>query len=317
MAFHSRVRAGRNRNAVVVEQFFVSGPNLFSLYHGGHALPWQHRKLLRGKEVRAFCLPVATHNRLSQWVFGKLLGRGGEGIERGVVQGRNAFHRHDGGHAIGQRAGLVEGDAGYPCKPFQRVAFAHEEAALGGVANGGHDGRWRGEHQRAGAEYHQNGHGANDLSCGQPRDQGGAQGDDHDPGGPTIRQIDDLRLARVCRLHQTDHALDGTIFAHFGGAHFKSAELVDGAAGNAVANGFVHWQGFARHNRLIDGSLSGENHSIHGHRFPRQHADAVADLHLFGGQNGFAFTGQHSGGLRRKMHQLFNPCARPGYGQIL
>ena len=181
---------------------------------------------------------------------------------------------------------------------------------LGGVADGRHDGRRRRQHQRAGAEHHKDGDGPDDLSGNEPRQRRGSQRNGHDPCGPAIRDAHDLGLARVGGLHQPDHPLDGAVLAHLGGLHLKGAELVHRAAGHGVPHRFIHRQGLAGHDRLIDGGLARNDHAVHRDALARQHADAVAYLHLLRRDDLLAAAAQHTRRLRRQVHQLFD--ARPG-----
>ena len=141
----------------------------------------------------------------------------GSGSQPGQIRGRNGVGKtgnlDDFRRAVRQRAGFVERDDLNLRQPLQRVAFAHQKAVLGGVSDGGHDGGRRGQHQRTRTEYDQNGHGADDLPGEQPCDRGGAQRDDHDPCGPTIRDADDFGLAGVGRLHQALDTASPTVLS--------------------------------------------------------------------------------------------------------
>ena len=154
-----------------------------------------------------------------------------------------------------------------------------------GVADGGHDGGGRSQHQGARTEDDEDRDGPNDLAGDKPGQGGGSQGDDHDPGGPAVRKPHDLGLARIRRLHQPDHPLDGAVLSHLDSFHFKGAELIYCAAGHPVPHGFIHRQGFAGHHRLVDGGLAGNNGAVHRHAFTGQDPDAVTDLHLLGGDD--------------------------------
>ena len=188
---------------------------------------------------------------------------------------------------------------------------------LGGVADGGHNGRGRGQHQGAGAEHHQNGDGPDDLAGNEPRQGRGRQGDHHDPGGPPVGDAHDLGLARVGGLHQADHPLDGAVRAHTGGPHLEGTELVHGAAGHLVPGGLVHRQGFAGHDRLVDGGLSRQDHAVHRHALAGQHPQGVAHLHLLGGDHALRAAAQHAGRPGRQVHQLFDAGPGLGHRQLL
>ena len=219
--------------------------------------------------------------------------------------------------SVGEGAGFVEGQLGNLGQALQRIALAHQKAVARGVADGRHDGRRRGEHQRAGAEDDQDGDGADDLAADQPGQRGGAEGDDHDPGGPAVCKAHDLGLTRIRRLHQAHHPLDGAVLAHLGGPHLKGAELVDRAAGNLVADGLIYGQGLSRHHRLVDRGLAAENDAVHRNGLAGQDAQYVANPHLLHGHHVFLVAVDDAGGLGREVHQLFDARAGLGHRQIL
>ena len=99
--------------------------------------------------------------------------------------------------------------------------------------------------------------------------------------------------------------------------HLEDAELVDGAAGHRIARSFVHGEGFAGHDGLIDGGLTGKNNAVHGNAFTGKHTDAVADPDLLGGDDFLCSVALHPCSLRRQMHQLFNAGSGFGYGELL
>ena len=246
------------------------------------------------------------------------LRRGRQPVQRLPIQRRVlAHHGHHLRCAVGQRSGFVKGDDSGLGQPLQRVALPHQKSVLRGVADGGHNGRGRGQHQRAGAEHHQDRHRPNDLAGYKPCQTRRAEGDDHDPCSPPIRKPHDLGLARIRRLHQPDHPLDGAVLSHLGGLHLKGAELIHRAAGYRVPHGLVHRQRLAGHHRLIDRCLPLHDHAVHRHALPGQHPQPVAHLHLLGGDDLLLAAPQHPHGLGRQMHQLFNACPHLGHRQLL
>ena len=83
------------------------------------------------------------------------------------------------------------------------------------------------------------------------------------------------------------------------GAHFKRAELVDRAAGNVIACGFIRRQRFTGHNCLIDQGLSRENHAGDRNRFAGQHANPISDRDLLNGNDRSLSIAKYARGLRR------------------
>ena len=107
-------------------------------------------------------------------------------------------------------------------------------------------------------------------------ERGCGQSDDHDPGGPPVRQPDDLRLARVGGLHQPDHPLDGAVLPTFAARISKEPNWLTVPLDTSSPALLVHRQGFSGHHRLIDGGLARRGSPRPPGPFPRQHAEQVA-----------------------------------------
>lgn len=212
----------------------------------------------------------------------KALGRCADGIDHffgdAVV---SAHDLDDSRRAIGQRAGLVEGDLCHGSETLERVALTDQKAVPARVADGGHDGGRRCQHERAGAEDDQDRRRADDLAGDEPRQRRGGEGDDDDPCRPAVGETDDPGLTGVGGLDKADHALDGAVLADLCGLHLESTELVDCAGGHLVADSLVDRQRFARHNGLIDGRLARYDLTVDGDGLTGQHAQQVADLDFF------------------------------------
>ena len=198
---------------------------------------------------------------------------------------------------IGERPRFVKRDLGDGRKPLQSVALAHEKAVFGGIPNRGHDGGGGGQDQGAGTKDHQNGHRPDDLPGDQPGQGGCAEGNHNNPGCPPVCNADNLRFPGVCRLHQADHALDGAVLSHLGRLHIEGTELVDSPAGYRVTGMFVHGQGLAGHDRLVDRRFAGDDLPVHRDGFPGEDAEQVAHANLFGGDNFLLAAGKPAGGL--------------------
>ena len=110
----------------------------------------------------------------------------------------------------------------------------------GRVPNGGHNGGRRGQHQRAGAEYHEDGYGTDDLPADEPGKDCGGEGDDDNDCCPPVGKADDLSLSGIGGLHQADHPLNGAVLADLLRPHVEGTELVHSAAGHFVAGLFIH-----------------------------------------------------------------------------
>src|SRR5699024_10044166 len=233
----------------------------------------EHGEVLRLGRLRARALAPAGDDGLAQGMLAARLHARRQAVELRLVQrGVKAADGGDLGPARRQRAGLVEADAADPGQPLQRVALADQEAVLRRVADGGHDGRRRRQHEGAGAEDDEDGDGAEYLARDGPGDARRQQARDHDPGGTAVRKADDLGLARVRGLDKAYHALYGAVLAHLGRAHVEGAELIHRAAGHLVARGLVHGQALAGHDGLVHGGDAGDDDAVHGYGLARQDA---------------------------------------------
>ena len=226
------------------------------------------------------------------------------------------MHQNDPRRAVGQRTGFVKGDLLHGGETLERVALTDQKAVPARVADGGHDGGRRGQHERAGAEDDQDRHRADDLTGNYPRQCRGSQRDDNDPRRPAVGKADDLGLARVGGLNKADHALDGAVLADLCGLHLESAELVDRAGGDFVADALVDRQRFTRHNGLIHRCLARYDLTVDGDGLAGQHAQQVADLDGLGGDGRFLSAQDDARGLRRQVDELFDARAGAGDGQL-
>ena len=263
-------------------------------------------------------LPPA-HDGFAEGVLAHAFRAGHQGIQLLFVHLR-ALDRPDGHHfgaAVGERAGLVERHLAHLRQPLERIAFAHEHAELRHVADGRHDGRGRGQHERAGAEHHEDGDGADDLAGDEPRAGRRGQGDDDDPGGPSVGEAHDLGLAGIGRLHELDHAGERAVLAHALGAHVERPELVHRPALHLVARRLVDRQRFAGHHRLVDGGASFQDGAVHRHGFAGQHAQHVSHLHVLGGDDGFHTVAHDARRAGRQMHEPLDAGAGLRHRQVL
>ena len=159
----------------------------FTVNASGDAAPRHHLEVFGLAQRLARLLLTAAGDGLAERVLGIALRRGAEAVELVIGEGgQRAVHQNDLRRAVGQRAGLVEGDLLHGGETLKRVALADEKAVLRRVADGGHDGSRRCQHKRAGAEDDQNRHRADDLTGDEPRQRRGGQGNDDDPCRPAV-----------------------------------------------------------------------------------------------------------------------------------
>ena len=173
----------RNGDVVLGEKLRVTREEGFTVNAGGDAAPRDHPEVFG----LARLLLTAAGDGLAERVLGIVLRRGAEAVELVIGEGgQRAVHQNDLRRAVGQRAGLVESDLLHGGEALERVALADEEAVLRRVADGGHDGGRRGQHERAGAEDDQDRHRVDDLTGNHPCQRRGSQRDDDDPCRPAV-----------------------------------------------------------------------------------------------------------------------------------
>ena len=188
---------------------------------------------------------------------------------------------------------------------------------MGCIADSRHN-RGRGcQHKRAGTKYNKDRYCADDLAGEQPGQHSSRQGYDNNPGCPAVCQADNLCLAGIRRLHQADHALDGTVLPYLAGSKVNGTKLIDRTAGHAIAGRFVHRHGFPGHDRLVHRSLTGNDDAIHRDGFPGQHTHQISHPDLFRGQNIRLPVMQDTGGARRQFDKFLNTGARTGDREFL
>ena len=189
---------------------------------------------------------------------------------------------------------------------FQRFRILDQDAVTGGHPRAGHDGRRRGQAQRARAGDDQHGHGIDDgifqLAGREPPAQHGQQRQHQHHGNKNradlVDQMLDGRLGRLRVFHQTDDARQGRLATHGLRAYQQQTIGIDGAARDLVAHVLVDRQAFSRDQRLVDLAGAFHHHAIDGHPFPRADDDQVAHFHLLHGQVDFDAVATHAGRFR-------------------
>ena len=292
----------------------LKGAGLGNLIFFCHRLCFAVRKCV----PRFSVLFKASHHRFPKRMFGTQLCCGCHFQQLLLrVFSCEAYHiRHPGG-STGQSTSLVKTYPGHTGQPLQSVPFPHQKSVLCGISYGCHNCRGGGQHQRTGAEYHQNGHGPDDFTGHQPGQPGSAQRNHHNPGGPPVRQSYDLRLACIGGLHQADHPLDGAVLPHPAGLHIKRSKLIHRTAADLVSGLLVHRQRFPCHHRLIDGCLSADDHTVHRHGLSRQYPQKIPHLNLLGRYGLFPRPCQSPGRSGCQMNKFFDTRPGPGHRQIL
>ena len=207
-----------NGDVMFGEKLRVARKDDFFVNAGGDAAPGHHLEVFALFKRLARLLLTVAGDGLAERVLGIALRRGAEAVELVIGEGGQcAVHQDDPRRAVGQRTGFVKGDLIHGGETLERVALTDQKAVPARVADGGHDGGRRGQHERAGAEDDQDRHRADDLTGNYPRQCRGSQRDDNDPCRPAVGKADDFGFARVGGLDKADHAMDGAVLADLDG----------------------------------------------------------------------------------------------------
>ena len=210
------------------------------------------------------------------------------------------------GLADSERAGLVPGDHRDGVRQFQRLRVLDEHAALRRHACAGHDGRRRGQAQRARAGDDQHGHGmqhgrmpvTDPQAPAQQGDQCHHQHHGHKDRAHLVHQALDRRLLPLCRFHQPHDARQHAFRAQRGGLHQQQAFAIDGATGDALAHCLGHRQALASDERLVHVAGAFDHSAVHRQPFARAHHHQFAALHLGQRQVGVNAVAAHPGRVR-------------------
>ena len=296
----------------------VTSLNRIALDPGRYTSAGNHAEILGRKKNRLVILPIIRQDSLAQRMLRILLCGRGQGIE--PLFSPAGGERTDSCHlrsTLGQRAGLVKSDAFDRSQALQSIALPNQKTMLRSIADGSHNSSRRSQNQGAGTEDNENRDSTDNLPVDKPGNGCGGQGRNDDPGSPAVSQPYDFSLARVSRLHQTDHTLDRAVLANLCSFHFKSTKLIGRATGHLVACLLIHRKRFTGHNRLIDRSLSCQNHAVHRYRLTGKHADAISHLYLIRRDDLGAVRCQNPGCMRRQMHQPLDTGSGLRHCQLL
>ena len=185
------------------------------------------------------------------------------------------------------------------------------------ITNTSHDRRRRSQYQRARTEHNKDRHRTDDLTGHCPRKHSCRQRDHYDPCRPAVCKPYDLCLARIRRLNQTYHTLQGTVLPHAGRFHLKRTKLIDRTGENIISDRLIHRKRFSRHDRLIDRRCSRKDHTVHRNCLTRKYPEHIVKRNLFRLDDLLPAIHQPSCRLRCQLHQLLNTGSGLCHRQLL
>ena len=226
--------------------------------------------------------------------------------------------------AVGEGAGLVQGQAVEASALFQEHAALDEDAVAGGGGHAADDAHRRGDDQGAGAaddQYHQRG--IDGVRPGaaqeQGRHQGGQQGHQEDGRGVVAREGIHKALhggaAALGLFHGMDDAGQRGVRGRGGHPEFKGAGGIEGPGVDRVPGLLFHRHALAGDGRLIHQGTAVQHQTVQGDLFAGAHAHTAAHGHR--ADVGFlpaAVLTQHRGRIGRQGQQVLDGVAGPVQG---
>ena len=226
--------------------------------------------------------------------------------------------------AVGEGAGLVQGQAVEASALFQEHAALDEDAVAGGGGHAADDAHRRGDDQGAGAaddQYHQRG--IDGVRPGaaqeQGRHQGGQQGHQEDGRGVVAREGIHKALhggaAALGLFHGMDDAGQRGVRGRGGHPEFKGAGGIEGPGVDRVPGLLFHRHALAGDGRLVHQGTAVQHQTVQGDLFAGAHAHTAAHGHR--ADVGFlpaAVLSQHRGRIGRQGQQVLDGVAGPVQG---
>ena len=297
-------------DAVCFHHAAVAGKAELALDLAADALTGDLLKFVDGQERERFLLRLG-HDGLGKRMLGELFERRGDG-EKFVPADAAVDDVGDDGLALRDGAGLVEHDGVDAVRRLKRFGRLDEDAVHRAAARADHDGRRRGETQRAGAADDENGNTDGQrkfhaVARQQPccrRDDGDRDDDGDEHAADLIGELGDGRFGARGLVHKAYDLGKGGIVADFGRAHLEIAGFVDGRADDAVSRLLFDGDALARQRGFVDRGRSLEHDAVDGDALARLDDQHVAELDLLDGDDALDAVALDRRGLGRKVHEL-------------
>ena len=309
-----------HQRAIAEEDSTVGG-------HGIDPLARDRLELAHGRQ-RDPELLGALHDGLAQWVFGALLGGGGQGDNRGrmLVSVRRNHIGHL-GLAHRQRSRLVEDDGVGLVEQLERRRALDEHPHFGTASGAHHDRRRGGEPHGAWARDDENGdsvgerveHGGLGPEERPAREGDGGENEHHghEDRGHAVGQSLDGRARALRLLHEPDDARERRVAPHARDPEDEASRAVHGAAEDGGLGPLLDGHALARQHRLVHRRGALDDDTVHGEPFAGTHPDEVAHVHLVDGNVKIAALAHHPGGAGSETQQapdgVGRPAARAGF----
>ncbi len=266
----------------------------------------------------------ALHNCGGERVFAVLLQRGGQMQELLRVKTSGGQNIDQFWLALGERTRLVHDQRGDFLQALERLGVFHQHAFLCAAPDADHDGHGGRQTEGARAGDDEDRDSANDGVCEfwlrpkpHPEDEGKRRSCQHHRHEDARHLVGEPLNGRAAALGFANHIHDlpkQRIASNSLGAHDETAGAVDGAACHFIADGLFHRERFASDHGLFHARVTLYNGAIHGHLFPWNHAQPVANLDLFEWDFMIAPWCDLPRRGRRKIQQRFDGTTRAAAG---
>ncbi len=267
-------------------------------------------------------LDAVGHDGLRQRVFTLLFKRVCGFHQFGDVDAGARHHVGDGGFALRDGPGLVEGDGADLAGRFQALRGLEQDAVLRALAVAHHDGDRGRETEGAGAADDEDrdgpGQGVLDAGAGDHPGEEDREGDDHDhrheDAGDLVRDLRDRRLGGGGVRYHLDDLGQGRVVPDSRRPALQVAGLVDGGGRNDVSLRLVDGDALAGQGRLVDGAGPFEDDTVHRHVLAGAHDEYIAHAHIFDADFDLFPVSQERGRLRRQFHEALQGIGRAALG---
>ena len=267
-----------------------------------------------------------AHDGSGDGVFGATLGGGGESEELIGVAAVEGVDLGELGSAVGEGAGLVQGDGAEPAELFEVDAALDEHAVAAGSPHGGDVGDRDRDHQRTGRGGDEHRRGAQGpfgpVAAHRATDEedGGAEGE-HRGGvdaGEALHELLAPALLLLGFADEVDHSGQGV--GGGGGGRFgdEGPVAVGGPGDDGVAGGFVDGDRLAGDGGLVDRGAAVDDGPVGGDVLAGPDQEPVADRDGVDVHVAFGAIGCDDGdGAGGEVQQLADRVAGAVLGELL
>ena len=214
---------------------------------------------------------------------GVLFGGGRQTEDLVLGEGPRRPDPDQGRAAVGQGAGLVEGDRLDPAQLFQDTGVFDDDAAARGTAHAAQERHRSGDQQRARGGHHQHLREPGRAAADDPADRAQEVGEGRERNGIPVREPHHGRLAVRGFLDQGHDAAVLRVLHPGRDLHPDRGLAVEGAAHQPLAGDPFHRQALPGERGFVEAAGFGEQDAVQRHHLTRPHQQDVADLDVGGG----------------------------------